>query len=293
MQQVTIQHGSTVTQTIPSESIEQVKHNIARDELSQIPNTEDFQRLHIPTATPTVKIEGDSTVQEESTSQEVSKPSTRKRKKKDDTALGTATTVKKKKPATKKKPLVIDEELRLKRRTVVRPRRFPAPAPMVRDSFEPASTMGPYQTIQAPTDFDVRPTLLEEDVSHVPVPSSMDEYRSWLVSPHMVHQVSQLDEPLSDPDHRFSNRGSNSLTENERSTLIRTRLEQLENGQPSLLPFEVERELVNPIRIAEEELRRGLIQGVISTDKRLPMPVQSWNISDLLLPDTLFSNCHS
>jgi hypothetical protein len=113
--------------------------------------------------------------------------------------------------------------------------------------------------------------------------------RSALVPTHLARgrDLESLAEPQRGPHQRFDGRGSNTLTESEVASIMHARLHQLETGALSVLePWEAA-ELAHPIRIAERELQRGLLFGLLQTDPRLPQPVQTWTLSSLCQADSV------
>lgn len=116
--------------------------------------------------------------------------------------------------------------------------------------------------------------------------------RSQLVPAHIARDeaLANLQEPDVDPHQLLPNRGTNSISELEYMALMKARLDQLESGVHSVLPLEEAKRLADPIRIAQRELKLGLIHGLIQTDHRLPKAVQTWPLSILCQPDTLFPN---
>jgi hypothetical protein len=87
---------------------------------------------------------------------------------------------------------------------------------------------------------------------------------------------------------RFHGRAVESLQNSEFNAMMYTRIHQLCTGAPSVLPDAEARQLVDPIDIAQTELERGLVWGMMERDPRNSEGPLAWPIGELIKPDLVF-----
>jgi hypothetical protein len=139
--------------------------------------------------------------------------------------------------------------------------------------------------VQRPPRPDARTTVLDGILTRHREDPYRQVHPTNLVPKHLGQ--GELKEPVNDPAIRHQGRGMNTLQTNEYEAILYERLNELSAGEPTYLDHEEAMRIGNLNRIAELEIERGLIHGVIEPDWRLQTKRFAWPISDLVRPDPL------